>query len=129
MANSVLLDSSIIVRHFRDAHALADKLASYDELYIPSPALAELYYGAFKSDRQQQHLEQIQRFLAAADVLNPDQDTALHYGRIAANLARKGTPIPQNDIWIAALSIQCRLPLATRDQHFQHVEGLTALYW
>jgi tRNA(fMet)-specific endonuclease VapC len=44
-------------------------------------------------------------------------------------LARKGTPIPQNDIWMAALSIQCGLPLATTDQHFQHIDGLTLLLW
>jgi tRNA(fMet)-specific endonuclease VapC len=127
--NSVLLDSSVVIRHFRDANALAGKLADYEELYLPGPALAELYYGAFKSDRPQQHMAQIERFLAAADVLNPDQDTSKHYGKIAAQLARSGTPIPQNDIWMAALSIQCGLPLATADRHFQQVEGLNALFW
>jgi tRNA(fMet)-specific endonuclease VapC len=91
--------------------------------------LAELYYGAFRSDRPEKHLEQIEQFLAAADVLTADQDTAKHYGRIAAQLARAGTPIPQNDIWMAALSIQSGLPLATFDRHFEHVEGLTVLFW
>jgi tRNA(fMet)-specific endonuclease VapC len=71
----------------------------------------------------------IEQFLAAADVLAPDQETSRHYGRIAAQLARQGTPIPQNDIWMAALSIQCGLPLATTDQHFQRIEGLTFLLW
>lgn len=127
--SSVLLDSSVVIRHFRDAHALSNKLASYEELYLPGPALAELYYGAFKSDRPQQHLDQIELFLAAADVLTPDQDTSKHYGQIAAQLARAGTPIPQNDIWMAALSIQCGLPLATADQHFQHVADLKVLFW
>jgi tRNA(fMet)-specific endonuclease VapC len=127
--NSVLLDTSVVIRHFRDASALADKLAAYEELYLPGPALAELYYGAFKSDRSQEHLDQIERFLAAADVLTPDQDTSKHYGKIAAQLARRGTPIPQNDIWMAALSIQCGLPLATTDQHFRNIEGLKLLLW
>ena len=68
-------------------------------------------------------------FLAAADALNPDQDTARHYGKIAAQLARAGTPIPQNDIWMAALSIQCGLPLATVDRHFERIEGLAVLFW
>jgi len=126
---SVLLDSSVVIRHFRDAHALATKLSTYEELYLPGPALAELYYGAYRSDRPQQHLDQIERFLAAADVLTADQDTARHYGKIAAQLARAGTPIPQNDIWMAALAIQCGLPLATLDRHFQHVAGLTVLFW
>ena len=128
-ANSVLLDTSVVVRHFREANALAERLAAYEELYLPGPALAELYYGAFKSNRPQQHLDQIDFFLAAADVLTPDQGTSVHYGKIAAQLARKGTPIPQNDIWIAALSIQCDLPLATTDRHFQQIEGLNLLLW
>ena len=127
--NSALLDSSVVIRHFRDADALAGKLAAYDELYLPGPALAELYYGAFKSDRPEEHLVQIEKFLAAADVLTPDQDTSMHYGKIAAQLARAGTPIPQNDIWMAALSIQCGLPLVTTDRHFQNVDGLSALFW
>lgn len=127
--NSILLDSSVVIRHFRDAHALGGKLAAYEELYLPSAALAELYYGAYRSDRPEQHLQQIDRFLAAADVLAADDETARHYGRIAAQLARAGTPIPQNDIWMAALSIQCSLPLATVDHHFQHVTGLQVLFW
>jgi tRNA(fMet)-specific endonuclease VapC len=127
--NSVLLDSSVVIRHFRDSQALAARLAAFEELYLPAPALAELYYGAFKSDRTQQHIDQIERFLAAADVLNVDQDTAKYYGEISAKLAHKGMLIPQNDIWMAALSFQCGLPLATLDHHFQHVEGLAALFW
>jgi tRNA(fMet)-specific endonuclease VapC len=127
--NSVLLDSSVVIRHFRDAKAIAAKLTAYEELYLPAPALAELYYGAYRSDRPQQHLEQIEQFLAAADVLTADQDTAKHYGKIAVQLARTGTPIPQNDIWMAALSIQCSLPLATLDRHFQLIQGLTVLFW
>ena len=127
--NSVLLDSSVVICHFRDANAVADKLAAYEDPYLPIPALAELSYGAYRSDRPQQHLSQITRFIAAASILTPDQDTSQHYGQIAAHLARKGTPIPQNDIWMAALAIQCRLPLATTDQHFQQVEGLTLLLW
>jgi tRNA(fMet)-specific endonuclease VapC len=128
-SNSILLDSSIVIRHFRDALAVAERLAFYDELYLPGPALAELYYGAFKSDRTQQHLDQIEKFLSAADVLIADQDTSRQYGMIAAQLSSAGTPIPQNDIWMAALSIQCGLPLATTDRHFQRIRNLNVLFW
>jgi len=127
--NSVLLDSSVIVRHFRNATALSDKLAACEELYVPQTALGELYYGAFKSARSQENIAQIERFLVAADVLGTDHETARQYGKIAAQLARNGTPIPQNDIWIAAVAIQCGLPLATADDHFRHVDRLTVLLW
>jgi len=127
--NSVLLDSRVIVRHFRDAAALSDKLAAYEELYVPQTALGELYYGAFKSGRAEKNIAQIERFLVAADVLGADNETARQYGQIAAQLARNGTPIPQNDIWIAAVAIQCGLPVATADDHSRRVEGLSVLLW
>jgi len=127
--NSVLLDSSVIVRHFRNATALSDKLATYEELYVPQTALGELYYGAFKSARPEENIAQIERFLVAADVLGADNETARQYGKIAAQLARNGTPIPQNDIWIAAVAIQCGLPVATADDHYLRVDGLSVLLW
>ena len=127
--NSVLLDTSIVVRHFRDRNALAGKLDAYKELYLPQAALAELYAGAFRSACPEKNLQQIMRFLEAVDMLVPDESTPEVYGRISAQLAQAGTPIPQNDIWIAAIAIQFSLPLATADHHFKLVSGLTVLLW
>lgn len=129
IGNSVLLDSSVVVRHFRDATALCDKLASYEEIYVPQTVLGELYYGAFKSVRPAENVVQIERFLIAVNVLDSDSDTARLYGKVAAQLARNGTPIPQNDIWIAAAALQFGLPVATADEHFQQVDGLEVLIW
>ena len=127
--NSVLLDTSVVVRHFRDANALAGKLEAFEEIYLPQAALAELYAGAYRSARPEKNLRQIALFLEAVDVLVPDEATPDVYGRIAAQLARDGRPIPQNDIWIAAIALQTGLPLATADRHFQNVIGLTVLHW
>jgi tRNA(fMet)-specific endonuclease VapC len=129
LGNSVLLDTSIVVRHFRDGKALAAKLAVFEEIYLPQTAVAELYAGAFRSARPEKNIQQIKRFLEAVDVVVSDESTPEVYGRISAQLAQGGTPIPQNDIWIAALALQSDLPLATFDQHFQHVKGLTVLLW
>jgi tRNA(fMet)-specific endonuclease VapC len=126
---SVLLDTSVVVRHFRDGTALARQLAAFEELYLPQAALAELYAGAFRSARSEKNLEQIELFLEAVDVLLPDESTPKLYGRISAQLAQAGTPIPQNDIWIAAIALQSGLPLATCDAHFHHVLGLQILHW
>ena len=72
---SVLLDTSVVVRHFRDGNALVSHLAAFEELYLPQAALAELYAGAFRSARPEKNLQQIQRFLEAVDVLLPDEST------------------------------------------------------
>jgi tRNA(fMet)-specific endonuclease VapC len=127
--NSVLLDASVVVRHFRDGNAMVRNLAAYENLYPPYAALAELYAGALRSARTEKHLHQITQFLDAVDLLLPDESTPEIYGRISAQLAIAGKPIPQNDIWIAAVALQSSLPLATIDRHFQHVSGLTILLW
>ena len=129
LGNSLLLDTNVVVRHFRDAASMTEKLAGYEYLYLPLQALAELYYGAYRSTHPEKHLAQIERFLLAVDVLVPDKETSGHYGEIAAALARAGTPIPQNDIWIAALAVQTGLPLATGDNHFDHVSNVQVLKW
>ena len=63
--NSLLLDTSVVVKHFRYPTAVVDKLAEYEELYLPQPALGELYYGAYRSGRLERNLAQIERFLEA----------------------------------------------------------------
>jgi len=127
--NSLLLDTSVVVKHFRYPTAVVNKLAEYEELYLPQPALGELYYGAYRSGRLETSLAQIERFLDAVDLLVADKETSVFYGQIAAGLARAGTPIPQNDIWIAALARQTGLRVATTDDHFDRVTNLTVLKW
>ena len=62
-------------------------------------------------------------------VLFPGLSTADHYGRIRAALSKAGTPIPENDIWIAAIAQEHQLPVAARDKHFDAVLGLPVLKW
>jgi predicted nucleic acid-binding protein len=51
LGNSLLLDTSVVVKHFRDPTAMVDRLADYEELYLPQPALGELYKWAYRTDR------------------------------------------------------------------------------
>ena len=74
--NSLLLDTSVVVKHFRYPTAVVDKLAEYEELYLPQPALGELYYGAYRSGRLERNLAQIERFLDAVDLLAADKETS-----------------------------------------------------
>ncbi len=62
-------------------------------------------------------------------VLNPDILTARAYAQIASDLEKKGLRIPENDMWIAAIALECDLPLAARDAHFGRIEGLQILEW
>jgi tRNA(fMet)-specific endonuclease VapC len=76
----------------------------------------------------QRHKNQflLQAFLAkrTVGILFPDRYTAEQYARLFVQLKRAGTPIPDNDLWIAALSLQHQLTLITRDQHFERIPQL-----
>lgn len=70
------------------------------------------------------------RALAAASaVLSCDAETAACYGELKASLRAKGTPIPENDLWIAALATQHGLTVASRDEYFDVVPGLVRVAW
>ncbi len=129
MNGNVLLDTTIVVAHLRGDAALTAKLEQSNALYLPLTALGELYYGAYRSKNPPKGLAQIREFLKAVVILHPGETTADNYGQIKAALAQAGTPVPQNDIWIAALATEYQLPLAARDDHFKSVSGLNLLAW
>jgi hypothetical protein len=67
--------------------------------------------------------------LDRSTVLDIGIETARHYAAIRLELKRAGTPIPANDVWIAALSRQHAFPVMSRDTHFDFVGGLRRRTW
>jgi tRNA(fMet)-specific endonuclease VapC len=93
-------------------------------------AIGELLYGASKSTRAEENAARIREFAGAVSILPVTGDTAEQYGAIKNELRAKGRPIPENDIWIAALARQHDLTLVSRDQdHFREVPGLRLETW
>ena len=129
MSGSYLLDTNIIIGLFAGQTSIINHLQQSDEIFIPSIALGELHYDARKSGRVQQNLERIEEFVADVIIIDCDAATARQYGDVKNRLRVKGRPLPENDIWIAALALQYGLVLVTRDAHFQHVEGLQTVRW
>lgn len=128
-SGNILLDSSIVIAHFRQDDQVTQKLLDAPALYLGTVALGELQYGARKSTSPARKLAQLEAFLPWVTVLPISEITAQHYGQIQVDLALSGTPIPQNDVWIAALAREHRLAVATRDAHFGRISGLDVLYW
>lgn len=112
--------------------ALADRDAALlrraaEGFVIPVIALGEFRYGiAASRDR-----DRYEEFLAAlaAQVLDLTLATAAAYAEVRRELREAGTPIPVNDLWIAALARQHRVPVLSRDAHFDRVPGLRRLVW
>jgi tRNA(fMet)-specific endonuclease VapC len=128
-ANGILLDSSVVIAHLRGKLDLFAITLPAEELYIPLFVLGELRKGAIKSGSPTRNHALIDDLLKVVAVIDPDSATAEVYATTAANLERAGTPIPENDIWIAAAALELDMPLATRDAHFSRIPGLTLLAW
>lgn len=128
-SGNVLLDTSVVVAFLRRVPGVKERLSSAEELMVPLVALGELEYGANLAAPPERQREAVRTFMEGATLLLPTARTAEEYGRIKAALKAAGTPLPENDVWIAAVAAERGLPLATRDAHFNHVPGLTVLDW
>jgi tRNA(fMet)-specific endonuclease VapC len=127
--SSLIFDTNAFIAWcFEDAD-LARQAVLYSEPTLTLISMGELVFGALKSTRPAANREDLNRRLRGFRILMPDTATADAYGEICFALRRKGRPIPENDIWIAALALQHGLPLLTRDAHFREVEGLNVLGW
>lgn len=129
MNGRYLLDTTIVIALFANEQNIQQQLGEASEVFISNVVLGELYYGAEKSTRVISNLERINDLAATSNVIGCDLETARQYGTIENQLRLKGRPIPENDIWIAAQSIQNQLTLVARDSHFDEIEAISIASW
>lgn len=129
MAGRFLLDTNIVIALFAGESAVRGQMGQADEVFLPSVVLGELYFGARKSNRVPENLRRIDQLATRSTILGCDLETAGEYGVIKNELRQKGRPIPDNDIWIAAIARQYGLTLVTRDGHFGDIGGLNLQVW
>lgn len=122
----ILLDTNAYVALLQGHRGVLSLISQTDRVALSTVVLGELLFGFRNGSRFQDNLRRLQSFLAEPEVvtLPVSLTTADHYGIIAASLRSQGTPIPVNDIWIAAHAKQSGAALLTFDSHFQKVEGL-----
>ena len=127
--NRYLLDTNIVSAWLKDDITIAEKIERALQVFIPIIVIGEMYYGAQYSARVEHNIRNISKVLAYYSVLLIDETCCNYYGSLKASLRKKGKPIPENDIWIAAIALQYNLTLATRDGHFNEVENLPIENW
>ena len=96
---------------------------------LPVIVLGEYRYGIRQSRNRARYEQWLAEAIAGYQVLDVDAGTAEHYAEVREELKRKARPIPANDLWIAALARQHRLPVLSRDRHFDFVPGLKRISW
>lgn len=106
-----------------------ERLAAAHEIVIPFVVLAELRAGFLCGTVARRNEATLIKFLNSprVRVQSPDEDTTHHYARLFAQLRMQGTPIPTNDIWIAALVLQHDLLLYSRDVHYERLPQVPRL--
>ena len=109
--------------------ALEPILRKATEVAVPVIVLGEYRYGIRQSRDRQRYEQWLTESILTFRVLNVDEETAVSYANLRSELKRAGTPIPSNDVWIAALCRQHDLPLLSRDAHFDHVKKLRRQTW
>jgi tRNA(fMet)-specific endonuclease VapC len=124
-----LLDTNVVVALLAGEEATRARFAGAGPSFLPSVVLGELVFGAHKSTRVKENLARIDAFVRDVPVIPSDADVARRYGETKAKLREKGRPIPENDIWIAAIGLHHQLTLVTRDEHFRNVDGLMLERW
>jgi len=120
----ILLDTNVVIGIFRGDARLQGLIGEQRQLYLPSIALGELYYGALNSSDPDKHLAQVGKLLRHVEVVGVDSIAARAFGTIKRDLRLKGTPIPENDIWIAAIAKAGNFLVATDDAHFHKIPEL-----
>ena len=123
------LDTNRYVDLCKGDQGTVDLLAVAEAVFLPFVVLAELRAGFALGRRSTENERVLRSFLQkdGVEVLYADDQTTHHYARAFRQLRSQGTPIPTNDLWIAALVLQHDLVLHDRDRHFDHLPQIVRI--
>ncbi|MDQ6622465.1 MAG: type II toxin-antitoxin system VapC family toxin [Verrucomicrobiota bacterium] len=125
----MILDTNALSAFADDVAGAVAQIANANDLHVPVIVLGEYRFGIATSRRRRAYEQWLTRGRAFWNILPLVEETAVRYAAIRQQLKTAGTPLPANDVWIAALALQHDLPVLTRDEHFDAVAGLNRLSW
>lgn len=125
----MILDTNALSAFIDGDASVGDLLRRQARAAIPVIGLGEFRYGIARSRRRSSYEAWLESHLVQFDVLSVTDETAVAYAALRLTLKRAGRPIPANDAWVAALALQHRLPILSRDEHFDVVPGLERRSW
>ena len=125
----MILDTNALSAFVDGDPSLAAALKAARRPAIPVIVLGEFRYGVIGSRHRRTYERWLESHLGDFEILDVTADTAVPYAEARAMLKQRGTPIPANDLWIAALALEHHLPVLSRDKHFDAVAGLKRVSW
>ncbi|MEI8371623.1 MAG: type II toxin-antitoxin system VapC family toxin [Planctomycetota bacterium] len=124
-----LLDTNAMIAYLSRNVALRQLVASSPRLLLSTVVLGELCYGAYNSTTVDKNLADIELLVERSTLVVSDAATATAYGQIKYHLRSKGRPIPENDLWLAAIARRFGFVIVSRDKHFSYIDGLFVETW
>ena len=125
----MILDTNALFAFVDGDAAVGDILRQQKRVSIPVIVLGEFRYGIASSRHRESYETWLESQLPNFEVLAITEETTFSYATLRMNLKRAGRSIPANDAWIAALALQHRLRILSRDQHFESVPGVDRVSW
>ncbi len=125
VAQGLALDTNIAINILNGNKKTIDICSKYYPIYLPITVCGELMFGAINSRNSKDNIFKYQNFITECQILNTTSLVALEYAKIRKSLKELGKPIPENDIWIAALCKSYDILLATQDKHFKNITDLS----
>ncbi len=129
MSGKFLLDTNIAIAFLNGDSSIRLKVQKAAEVHISVTVIGELLFGAEKSSKPKENISKIESMCKDTSVLPIDEETAKKYAKIKADLSRRGHPIPENDIWIAASTERHNLTLVSNDSHFKAIPSIKLESW
>jgi tRNA(fMet)-specific endonuclease VapC len=125
----LILDTNALSAFVDGDTAVGEILRRQARASVPVIVLGEFRYGIAQSRHHADYERWLESHLRDFDVLTVTEETATFYAALRVALKQKGQPIPANDVWIAALAHQHRLPILSRDRHFDAVPRISRQDW
>ena len=125
----MILDTNAVSALFAGDSAIEQVLGAETIHHLPVIVIGEYRYGIARSKHRRRLERLLELLIRESIVLLIDEDTTPHYATVRENLRRAGTPIPENDVWIAALARQHGEAIVSRDRHFDLVDASLRASW
>jgi predicted nucleic acid-binding protein len=122
-----IADTSAIICLCRRRDPPVEEFVKGKNVAITFVTMAELTYGALKANNPQAAWTRVVEVILNQKIFHVSQKTPAHYAHIYDDLEKRGSLIPVNDIWIAAVAVESGLPLLARNAHFSKVSGLDVI--
>jgi len=119
--NGSILDTNVITKLLDNDLTAISLVHKIDNVFTSIVVVGELYFAAANSSKRETNFKNFKEALSCLEIIYIDETVCMSYAEIKLELKKKGKPIPDNDIWIAACAHAKGLSVATFDQHFSEI--------